>query len=117
MSDAAELLAALEAQHAAGAQEVAAALQDVEAQAAEAALRDAEVEAAAPPGAGPGAAAVPSDAEPGERPERPWPAADHPSPALPFHAPFRAPWDHPAAARPRWARFAHARQSLQTATQ
>jgi hypothetical protein len=50
-------------------------------------------------------------------PGRPWPAADHPSAALPF--PFRAPWFHPrvAAAPPRWVRFAHARQSLQIASQ
>ena len=50
-------------------------------------------------------------------PERPWPAADHPSAVLPF--PFRAPWLHPraAAARPPWVRFAHARQSLQIASQ
>lgn len=80
---------------------------------AAAALPDAELEAA-----------VQSDAELAEaaeqvaspvEPERPSLAADHPSAALPF--PFRAPWFHPAAAPPPLVRFAHARQSLQTASQ
>jgi len=99
--------AALGAQHAAEAQEAAGAPLDAGAQAAvrAVALPDAELEAAAEQ--------VASAVAPG----RPWPAADHPSAALPF--PFRAPWFHPrvAAAPPRWVRFAHARQSLQIASQ
>jgi hypothetical protein len=95
--------AALGAQHAAEAQEAAGAPLDAGAQAV--ALPDAELEEAAEQVASP------------VGPERPWPAADHPSAALPF--PFRAPWLHPraAAARPPLVRFEHARQSLQIASQ
>jgi hypothetical protein len=98
--------AALGAQHAAEAQEAAGVLLDAGAQEAvrAVALPDAELEVAV-------RLALPVG------PERPWPAAVHPSAALPF--PFRAPWLHPraAAAPPPWVRFAHARQSLQIASQ
>ena len=113
--------AALGARHAAEAQEAAEVPQDAEAQEVAGAPRDAEVLPAEPVAALRDAeleAAVPSDAvELAEPAARPWLAADHPSAALPF--PFRAPWLLlPAAvARPRWVRFAHARRSLQTATQ
>jgi hypothetical protein len=100
--------AALEAQHAAAAQEAAGAQLDAGAQEA--------VRAAALPDAEPVGEAE-QLASPVVGPERPWPAAVHPSAALPF--PFRAPWLHPraAAAPPPWVRFAHARQNLQIASQ
>jgi hypothetical protein len=97
------------AQRASEAQEVAEVPLDAEPRAAAVRLRavvlsDAEPVAAALPDAA---------AERAGQAERPWPAADRPSAALPFHA----PWVHPAAARPPLARSAHAHWCSQTATQ
>jgi hypothetical protein len=81
--------AALEAQHAAQAREAAGALLDAGAQAVvrAQALPDAELEAAALSDAEPGVAAAEPRASPVGQEGRPWPAADHPSAALPSRAP------------------------------
>jgi hypothetical protein len=114
--------AALEAQHAAEARE---APQDAEVVVAppdaEVALPDAGLAAVVLPDAELVEAAALSDAEPVAAPERraspaarPWPAAGHPSAAVPS----RAPWfPLAAAAPPPLVRFAHAQRSLRAASQ